>query len=161
MDESKHSRTAPLGARSDQAGDAPCGKAGLSHSPRHLSRRPPTTRSAMASYTDNRNALFASKSDGKAPPAEKKKATQKAPLSLGGPSAAAVAKKKEQEAALRSKGDALFAEAEALMPPKKTGFAGLMAKKPNPLFAAPKYAAAAAAYASAKARPLALSLIHI
>ena len=99
----------------------------------------------MASYTDNRNALFASKSDGKAPPS-KTKATPKAPLSLGGPSAAAVAKKKEQEAALRSKGDALFAEAEALMPPRKTGFAGLMAKKPNPLFAAPKYAAAAAAY---------------
>ncbi|KAH8060043.1 tudor domain-containing protein [Aureococcus anophagefferens] len=43
------------------------------------------------------------------------------------------------------------------MPPKKTGFAGLMAKKPNPLFAAPKYAAAAAAYASAKARPLAVA----
>ena len=111
----------------------------------------------MASYTDNRNALFASKSDGTAPPSLKTKATPKAPLSLGGPSAAAVAKKKEQEAALRSKGDALFAEAEALMPPKKTGFAGLMAKKPNPLFAAPKYAAAAAAYASAKANPLAVA----
>ena len=67
----------------------------------------------MASYTDNRNALFASKSDGTAPPSLKTKATPKAPLSLGGPSAAAVAKKKEQEAALRSKGDALFAEAEA------------------------------------------------
>ena len=52
----------------------------------------------MASYTDNRNALFASKSDGKAPPS-KTKATPKAPLSLGGPSAAAVAKKQEQEAA--------------------------------------------------------------
>ncbi|KAH8049180.1 tudor domain-containing protein [Aureococcus anophagefferens] len=110
----------------------------------------------MASYTDNRNALFASeRRQGPAPAEEEGDA--KAPLSLGGPSAAAVAKKKEQEAALRSKGDALFAEAEALMPPRKTGFAGLMAKKPNPLFAAPKYAAAAAAYASAKARPLAVA----
>ena len=79
----------------------------------------------MASYTDNRNALFASKSDGTAPPSLKTKATPKAPLSLGGPSAAAVAKKKEQEAALRSKGDALFAEAEALMPPRTVSYTHL------------------------------------
>ena len=112
----------------------------------------------MASYADQRNALFGAKGDGKkasaapskqgAPPSK----SAKAPLSLGGPSAAAVARKKEQQAGLRSKGDGLFAEAEALMPPKKSGFAALMAKKPSPLFAAPKYAAAANAYASAGAK---------
>ena len=111
----------------------------------------------MASYADQRNALFGAKGDGKkasaapskqgAPPSNR----AKAPLSLGGPSAAAVARKREQQAGLRSKGDGLFAEAEALMPPKKSGFAALMAKKPSPLFAAPKYAAAANAYASAGA----------
>jgi len=112
----------------------------------------------MASYADNRSALFGgAPKDGDTPKAKPAAAKARAPLTLGGPSAATRERKKRQDAELRTKGDAFFRAAEELMPPKKTGFAALMAKRPNPLMAAPEYARAAAAYAAADARPLALA----
>ena len=99
----------------------------------------------MASYADNRNALFGtSKKD-----APKPKPQQKRSYTLGGQSKAAQQRQRERQQQLKQRGDDFYAAAEALMPPKKTGFAALMAKQPNPLLASSEYAKAADAYAAA------------
>eukprot|EP00629_Pelagomonadales_sp_RCC1024_P016161 CAMPEP_0119278896 /NCGR_PEP_ID=MMETSP1329-20130426/19883_1 /TAXON_ID=114041 /ORGANISM="Genus nov. species nov., Strain RCC1024" /LENGTH=159 /DNA_ID=CAMNT_0007279425 /DNA_START=207 /DNA_END=683 /DNA_ORIENTATION=+ len=115
----------------------------------------------MASYTDQRNALFATKDpkDKSAPKTKKPAALRKAPkkpTTLGGPSVNSQVRKVVSQSEHRVNADALFAAGEALMPPRKTGFAALMAKKPNPLFAATEYAKAGAAYAAAGAPQQAL-----
>ena len=98
----------------------------------------------MASYADNRNALFGtSKNDAPKPKPQKKSYT------LGGQSKAAAQRQRERQDQLRKRGDDFYAAAEALMPPKKTGFAALMAKQPNPLLASSEYGKAADAYAAA------------
>ena len=66
-----------------------------------------------------------------------------------GQSKAAQQRQRERQAQLQKRGDDFYAAAEALMPPKKTGFAALMAKQPNPLLASSEYAKAADAYAAA------------
>ena len=98
----------------------------------------------MASYADNRNALFGTSKDASAKPKPQKKS-----YTLGGQSKAAQQRQRERQDQLRRRGDDFYAAAEALMPPKKTGFAALMAKQPNPLLASSEYGKAADAYAAA------------
>ena len=99
----------------------------------------------MASYADNRNALFGTSKDAKPKPKPQKKS-----YTLGGQSKAAQQRQRERQDQLKQRGDDFYAAAEALMPPKKTGFAALMAKQPNPLLlASSEYAKAADAYAAA------------
>ena len=98
----------------------------------------------MASYADNRNALFGTSKDTKPKPKPQKKS-----YTLGGQSKAAQQRQRERQDQLKQRGDDFYAAAEALMPPKKTGFAALMAKQPNPLLASSEYAKAADAYAAA------------
>ena len=99
----------------------------------------------MASYADNRNALFGTAKDGAAPAAK----PQKKSYTLGGQSAAALKRQRERHAQLKVKGDDFYKAAEALMPPKKTGFSALFAAQPNPLLASSEYGKAADAYAAA------------
>ena len=75
----------------------------------------------MASYADNRDALFGtSKKDAPKPKPQKKSYT------LGGQSKAAQQRQRERQQQLKQRGDDFYAAAEALMPPKKTGFTALM-----------------------------------
>ena len=96
----------------------------------------------MASYADNRDALFGTSKGATKPKPQKKSYT------LGGQSKAAQ-RQRERQQQLKQRGDDFYAAAEALMPPKKTGFAALMAKQPNPLLASSEYGKAADAYAAA------------
>jgi len=105
----------------------------------------------MASYADNREALFGtSKKDAPKPKPQKKSYT------LGGQSKAAQQRQRERQQQLKQRGDDFYAAAEALMPPKKTGFAALMSKQPNPLLASSEYGKAADAYAAAGANEKAI-----
>ena len=81
--------------------------------------------------------------------AKPKPKPQKKSYTLGGQSKAAQQRQRERQDQLKQRGDDFYAAAEALMPPKKTGFAALMAKQPNPLLASSEYAKAADAYAAA------------
>ena len=98
----------------------------------------------MSSYADNRSALFGTSKGTKPKPKPQKKS-----YTLGGQSKAAQQRQRERAAQLKQRGDDFYAAAEALMPPKKTGFAALMAKQPNPLLASSEYGKAADAYAAA------------